>query len=51
MSHLLLRIEWLLIGTGFLMLAQGLFLMRNKVLVEAGKPAIKNTVDPVDELK
>ncbi len=30
------RIEWLLIGTGFFMFVQGLVMMRNKVLIEAG---------------
>jgi DHA3 family macrolide efflux protein-like MFS transporter len=32
------EIEWLLIGTGFLMFIQGFFLIGSKVLVEAGKP-------------
>lgn len=32
-------IEWLLIGTGALMFVQAFFLMGNKALVEAGKPA------------
>ncbi len=30
------RIEWLLIGTGLFMFVQGLVMMRNKVLIEAG---------------
>ena len=33
----LIKIEWLLIGTGILMLVQSIFMMRNKVLIEAGK--------------
>ncbi len=33
-----IEIEWLLIGTGLLMLVQGLLMLGNKVLVEAGKP-------------
>lgn len=35
----MIRIEWLLIGTGILMFIQGFFLLGNKVLLEAGKPA------------
>ena len=31
------RIEWLLIGTGFLLFIQGFFLLGNKPLLEAGK--------------
>lgn len=31
------KIEWLLIGTGIMMLIQGVFMLRNKVLIEAGK--------------
>jgi len=34
----IIRIEWLLMGTGFLMFFQGFFLIGNKVLVEAGRP-------------
>lgn len=34
----LIRIEWLLIATGLLMFAQSLFMLGNKVLIEAGKP-------------
>jgi DHA3 family macrolide efflux protein-like MFS transporter len=34
-----IKIEWLLIGTGLLLLAQSLFMASNKVLIEAGKPA------------
>jgi DHA3 family macrolide efflux protein-like MFS transporter len=33
-----IQIEWLLIGTGFLLFIQGFFLIRSKDLVEAGKP-------------
>ena len=33
-----IKIEWLLIGTGFLMVIQSLFMLKNKVLIEAGKP-------------
>lgn len=34
----LIRIEWLLLGTGLLMVVQCLFMLGNRVLVEAGKP-------------
>lgn len=33
-----IKIEWMLMGTGLLMFIQGFFLMGNKVLIEAGKP-------------
>ncbi|MHB1162671.1 MAG: MFS transporter, partial [Chloroflexota bacterium] len=33
-----IRIEWLLLGTGLLMVVQCLFMLGNRVLVEAGKP-------------
>lgn len=33
----IIKIEWLLIGTGLLMIVQGIFLLGNKVLLEAGK--------------
>lgn len=36
-----IKIEWLLIGTGLLILIVGIFLGRNKVLIEAGKPVWK----------
>jgi MFS transporter, DHA3 family, macrolide efflux protein len=39
----LIRIEWLLIGTGLLILVLSLFLGKNKVLVETGKPLIEKT--------
>ncbi|MCQ2010937.1 MAG: MFS transporter [Sporolactobacillus sp.] len=35
----LIRIEWLLLGTGAIMLMLALGMGRNKVLIEAGKPA------------
>lgn len=35
-----IEIEWLLIGTGLLMLILTFFLSRNKVLLETGKPVI-----------
>ncbi|MGG6312442.1 MFS transporter [Paenibacillus macerans] len=34
-------IEWLLIGTGLLMLLLSLFLVRNRALLEAGKPTVQ----------
>ncbi len=37
----LIRIEWLLVGTGLLMFIQGFFLLGSKVLIEAGKPVIQ----------
>jgi len=36
----IIRIEWLLIGTGIILFVQSFFLIGNKVLVEAGKPLI-----------
>jgi DHA3 family macrolide efflux protein-like MFS transporter len=33
-----IKIEWLLIGTGLLLLIQGLFMLGNNALIEAGKP-------------
>jgi DHA3 family macrolide efflux protein-like MFS transporter len=36
----IVRIEWLLIGTGVLLFIQGFFLVGNKTLVEAGKPML-----------
>jgi len=33
-----IKIEWLLIGTGLLLFLQGFFLLGSKVLIEAGKP-------------
>ncbi len=37
----IIKIEWLLIGTGLLMFAQSFFLLGNKALIEAGKPVLK----------
>ena len=37
----IIKIEWLLIGTGSLQFIQGFFLLGNKVLIEAGKPNSK----------
>ncbi|MDD4803154.1 MAG: MFS transporter [Syntrophomonas sp.] len=34
----IIQIEWLLIGTGLLILAEGYLLLGNKILIEAGKP-------------
>jgi DHA3 family macrolide efflux protein-like MFS transporter len=34
-----IKIEWLLIGTGLLVLALSLVMLRNKVLIEAGEPS------------
>ena len=36
-----IRIEWLLIFTGLLMLVQGMVMLGNRVLIEAGKPMPK----------
>ncbi|TRZ39539.1 MFS transporter [Niallia circulans] len=36
----IIRIEWLLIGTGLFMLVLTVFLSRNKALIEAGEPAV-----------
>jgi DHA3 family macrolide efflux protein-like MFS transporter len=35
------KIEWLMIGTGVLLFILGLLMLRNKVLIEAGKPITK----------
>jgi DHA3 family macrolide efflux protein-like MFS transporter len=37
----LIKIEWLLLATGILMLIQSFFLLGSKVLLEAGKPKVK----------
>lgn len=37
----IIRIEWLLMGTGLLLFILGFFLIGNKVLIEAGKPISK----------
>lgn len=34
----IIKIEWLLIGTGILIFIEGFFLLGNKALIEAGKP-------------
>ncbi|MEK4511360.1 MFS transporter [Paenibacillus sp. FSL K6-2524] len=36
-----IQIEWLLVGTGLFMLLLSIFFGRNKVLIEAGKPLLK----------
>ncbi|MGZ9819192.1 MFS transporter [Peribacillus simplex] len=38
----IIKIEWLLIGTGLLLFIQGFFLLGSKVLIEAGKPISKD---------
>lgn len=37
----IIKIEWLLMGTGLLLFIQGFFLLGNRVLIEAGKPKLK----------
>jgi DHA3 family macrolide efflux protein-like MFS transporter len=37
----IVKIEWLLMGTGLLLFIQGFFLLGSKVLIEAGKPVSK----------
>ncbi|MFJ5762021.1 MFS transporter [Neobacillus sp. NPDC093182] len=39
----IIEIEWLLIGTGLLMFIQGFFLIGSKMLLEAGKPVVKES--------
>jgi MFS transporter, DHA3 family, macrolide efflux protein len=41
----IIDIEWLLIGTGILMFIQGFFLVGSKVLLEAGKPVVKESTN------
>lgn len=41
----MVKIEWLLLGTGLLLFIQAFFLVGNKVLVEAGKPVSKASAD------
>lgn len=41
----IIKIEWLLIGTGVLMIILTLFMNQNKVLVEAGKPALNDKMN------
>lgn len=36
----IVRVEWILLGTGILMLILGLLLGRNKVLLKAGEPVV-----------
>ncbi len=36
-----IRIEWLLLGTGLLMLVQCVFMLDNRVLIEAGRPVLE----------
>lgn len=36
-----IKIEWLLIATGFLMAVQSLFMIKNKELLDAGKPILE----------
>lgn len=38
-----IKIEWLLLGTGIFIIILAIFLDRNKVLVEAGKPALQES--------
>lgn len=38
-----IKIEWLLLGTGIFIVILAIFLGRNKVLLEAGKPALKES--------
>ncbi|UQZ34889.1 MFS transporter [Paenibacillus sp. PK3_47] len=40
------RVEWLLMISGVLLFIQGFFLLGNKVLIEAGKPAAAVKTDP-----
>lgn len=40
----IIKIEWLLIGTGLLLFIQGFFLLGDKALLEAGKPLVKPEV-------
>lgn len=37
----LVKIEWLLIGTGLIMVVQSSFMLKSKVMLEAGEPVIK----------
>jgi MFS family permease len=38
-----IKIEWMLIGTGIFIIVLAIILGRNKVLIEAGKPALKES--------
>jgi MFS transporter, DHA3 family, macrolide efflux protein len=42
------KIEWLLIGTGFLIFIQGFYLLADKVLLEAGKPISKESSEKAE---
>lgn len=39
----IIKIEWLLLGTGIFIMILAFFLGRNKVLIEAGKPALNES--------
>lgn len=39
----LIKIEWLLVGTGIFIIILAIFLVQNKVLIEAGKPELKES--------
>ncbi|MBP3041565.1 MFS transporter [Bacillaceae bacterium Marseille-Q3522] len=39
----IIKIEWLLLGTGVFIIILAIFLGRNSVLIEAGKPALKES--------
>lgn len=41
----IVKIEWLLIGTGLLLFIQGFFLLGNKVLIDAGKPVSEKVLN------
>lgn len=36
-----IKIEWLLMGTGLMLVVQSLFMYENKVLIEAGRPVLE----------
>lgn len=38
-----IKIEWMLIGTGIFIIVLAIILGRNKVLIEAGKPVLKES--------
>ena len=38
-----IKIEWLLVGTGILIIVLAIFLGRNKTLIEAGEPELKES--------
>lgn len=40
-----IKIEWLLVGTGIFIIILSIFLGKNKVLIEAGKPALKENIN------